>query len=75
MGDVPALAAGFLPRVALLAELDRAEAGVSVIDPAAARHGVGATQLAAAYARAKLQAGWRLVAWISGADPGSLLAA
>ena len=74
VGDIPAEPPGFRPRVGLLAELDRAGARVSVIHAVRGLHGLGATQLAAAYARAKLEAGWRLVAWVNGADAGSLLA-
>jgi RNA polymerase sigma factor (sigma-70 family) len=74
VGDIPAEPPGFWPRVGLVAELDRAGARVSVIHAVTGLHGLGATQLAAAYARAKLEAGWRLVAWVNGADAGSLLA-
>jgi RNA polymerase sigma factor (sigma-70 family) len=74
VGDIPIEPPGFRPRADLLAELDRASARVSVIHPMTGLPGVGATQVAAAYARAKLDAGWRLVAWINGADTGSLLA-
>ena len=74
VGDIPAEPPGFRPRAGLLAELDRAGARVSVIHAVTGLHGLGATQLAAAYARAKLEAGWRLVAWVNGADTGSLLA-
>ena len=63
----------FVPRVGLLTELDRARAQVSVIHAVTGLHGLGTTQLAAAYARAKLAAGWRLVAWVNGADARSLL--
>ena len=74
VGDIPVEPPGFRPRAGLLADLDRAGARVSVIHAGTGRHGVGATQLAAAYARAKLGAGWRLVAWVNGTDTGSLLA-
>ena len=74
VGDIPVEPSGFRPREGLLAELDRASAQVSVIHAVTGLHGLGATQLAAAYARAKLAAGWRLVAWVNGADSGSLVA-
>jgi RNA polymerase sigma factor (sigma-70 family) len=74
VGDIPVVPLGVRPRISLLEELDRAGAGITVIQAVAGRPGLGATQLAAAYARAKLAAGWRLVAWVSGADAGSLQA-
>ena len=74
VGDIPMEPSCFRSRAGLLAELDRASAQVSVIHAVTGLHGLGATQLAAAYARAKLAAGWRLVAWVNGADTGSLLA-
>ena len=74
VGEIPVEPPGFQPRAGLLAELDRAGARVSVIHAGTGLHGLGATQLAGAYARAKLEAGWRLVAWVSAADTDSLLA-
>ena len=74
VGDIPAEPPGYRPRAALLGELDRAGARVSVIRSATALPGLGTTQLAAEYARAKLEAGWPLVAWVDGTDSGSLLA-
>ena len=74
VGDIPMEPLGFQSRVGLLAGLDRASARVSVIYARTGQHGLGTTQLAAAYARAKLAAGWRLVAWVNAADTSSLLA-
>jgi RNA polymerase sigma factor (sigma-70 family) len=74
VGDIPMEPSCFRARAGLLAELDRASARVSVIHPVTGLHGLGTTQLAAAYARAKLEAGWRLVAWVNSGDIGSLLA-
>jgi RNA polymerase sigma factor (sigma-70 family) len=74
VGDIPMKPSSFQSRADLLAELDRADAQVSVIHAVTGRHGLGISQLAAEYARAKLAAGWRLVAWVNGADTISLLA-
>jgi hypothetical protein len=73
-GDIPSEPPGFQARAVLLAELDRAHAIVPVIQFVTGRPGVGKTMLAAAYARAKLAAGWRLVAWVNAGDAWSLLA-
>ena len=74
VGDIPLEPPGFQSRADLLAKLDRTEARVQVIYPATGLLGPGTTQLAAAYARAKLADGWRLVAWVNAAETGSLQA-
>jgi RNA polymerase sigma factor (sigma-70 family) len=74
VGDIPSAPPGFQPRVGVLARLDRAGARAAVIHTTTGLQGRGATQLAAAYARAKLAAGWRLVAWVNAADTGSMQA-
>ena len=60
---------GFVPRADLQAKLDRpgrhAVTGIQ---------GAGTTQLAAEYARARLAAGWRMVAWVNAESTGTLLA-
>ena len=72
VGDIPLEPPGFLSRASLLAKLDRAGAQVAVIHAVTGLRGLGTTQLAAAYARAKLAADWRLVAWVNAADADSL---
>jgi RNA polymerase sigma factor (sigma-70 family) len=70
VGEIPREAPGFKPRPYLLAELNRVDRGVQLLTGTL---GAGSTQLAAEYARAKLAAGWRLVAWVSAESTGSLL--
>ena len=72
VGDIPALRPGFQPRPALIAQLNRAGQGAPVV--LTGTWGVGKTQLAAAYARAKLADRWRLVAWVNARNHETLLA-
>jgi tetratricopeptide (TPR) repeat protein len=72
VGDIPAFRPGFQPRPALIAHLNRAGQGPPVV--LTGTWGVGKTQLAAAYARAKLADRWRLVAWVNARDHETLLA-
>ena len=71
VGDIPRLPPGFQARPLLIRQLNQPGHSVSVLTGV---HGAGKSQLAAAYARAKLAEGWRLVAWVNGADTDSLLA-
>jgi O-antigen/teichoic acid export membrane protein/tetratricopeptide (TPR) repeat protein len=70
VGAIPRQPPGFLPRPALQARLNQPDP-VTVL---AGKPGTGKTQLAAAYARARLEEGWRLVAWVDAQETGSLQA-
>jgi tetratricopeptide (TPR) repeat protein len=71
VGDIPAQRPGFQPRPALLAIVNRTQEPPVVV--LTGGEGVGKTQLAAAYARARQAGGWRMIAWVNAHDTKSLL--
>jgi tetratricopeptide (TPR) repeat protein len=74
VGNIPQRPVASQPRAGLLERVTGQDAGVPGVFALTGTRGAGKTQLAAAVARARIAAGWRLVAWVDAEDRRVMLA-
>jgi tetratricopeptide (TPR) repeat protein len=77
IGDPPGEAVAWQDRPYLLEEVVAAadEGRATVVSALAGQRGVGKTQLAAAYARLRIQHGWSVVVWVNAESEAGVIAA
>jgi tetratricopeptide (TPR) repeat protein len=74
VGNIPRRSVASQPRAGLVEQVTGQDAGAPGVLALTGTRGAGKTQLAAAVARARIAAGWRLVAWVDAEDRRTLLA-